>query len=86
MKDTVVEGSKNFDYMGYFSIHLNLSTQALNIFASISSHSWLLLCRTSDSLRKGNVPANSKSEDDFVKIKTQLQLNEVGYCCFVDMA
>ena len=31
MKDAVVEGSGNFDHLGFFSVHLNLSTRASDI-------------------------------------------------------
>ena len=34
MRDAVVEGSGNFDHLGFFNVHLNLSTRASNIFAS----------------------------------------------------
>uniref|UniRef100_A0A224YRF3 Uncharacterized protein n=1 Tax=Rhipicephalus zambeziensis TaxID=60191 RepID=A0A224YRF3_9ACAR len=35
MKGAVVEGSGNFDHLGFFSMYLNLSTQTPSIFASI---------------------------------------------------
>uniref|UniRef100_A0A224YR07 Uncharacterized protein n=1 Tax=Rhipicephalus zambeziensis TaxID=60191 RepID=A0A224YR07_9ACAR len=35
MRDAVVEGSGNFDHLGFFNVHLNLSTRASDIFASL---------------------------------------------------
>ncbi|KAH8019343.1 hypothetical protein HPB51_019174 [Rhipicephalus microplus] len=35
MRDAVVEGSGNFDHLGFFNVHPNLSTRAYNISASI---------------------------------------------------
>ena len=37
MRDGVVESSGNFDHLGFFNVHLNLSTRASNIFASIKN-------------------------------------------------
>uniref|UniRef100_A0A131YBP8 Uncharacterized protein n=1 Tax=Rhipicephalus appendiculatus TaxID=34631 RepID=A0A131YBP8_RHIAP len=34
MRDGIVEGSGNVDYLGLFNVHLNLSTRASSIFAS----------------------------------------------------
>ncbi|KAH8038713.1 hypothetical protein HPB51_002857 [Rhipicephalus microplus] len=35
--DAVVEGSGNFDHLGFFNVHPNLSTRAYNISASIGN-------------------------------------------------
>ncbi|KAH8041821.1 hypothetical protein HPB51_018615 [Rhipicephalus microplus] len=37
MRDAVVEGSGNFDHLGFFNVHPNLSTRAYNISASIGN-------------------------------------------------
>ena len=37
MRDAVVEGSENFDHLMFFNVHLNLSTRASDIFASIEN-------------------------------------------------
>lgn len=37
MRDAVVEGSGNFDHLGFFNVHPNLSTRAYSIFASIEN-------------------------------------------------
>ena len=37
MRDAVVEGSGNFDLLGFFNVHPNLSTRAYSIFASIEN-------------------------------------------------
>lgn len=37
MTDAVVEGSKNFDRLGFFTVHPNLSPQAYRIFTSIGN-------------------------------------------------
>ncbi|KAH8038015.1 hypothetical protein HPB51_020535 [Rhipicephalus microplus] len=37
MRDAVVEGSGNFDHLGFFNVHPNLSTRAYSISASIGN-------------------------------------------------
>ncbi|KAH8031160.1 hypothetical protein HPB51_013526 [Rhipicephalus microplus] len=37
MRDAVVEGSGNFDHLGFFNVHPNLSTRAYNISAYIEN-------------------------------------------------
>uniref|UniRef100_A0A224YRB3 Uncharacterized protein n=1 Tax=Rhipicephalus zambeziensis TaxID=60191 RepID=A0A224YRB3_9ACAR len=37
VRDSVAEGSRNFDYLGFFNMHLNLSTRPSNVYASIEN-------------------------------------------------
>ncbi|KAH8023016.1 hypothetical protein HPB51_009620 [Rhipicephalus microplus] len=37
MRDAVVEGSGNFDHLGFFNVHPNLSTKAYSSFTSIEN-------------------------------------------------
>lgn len=37
IRDTVVEGSRYFDHLGFFIVHPNLSTWAHSIFGSIEN-------------------------------------------------
>ena len=37
MRDAVVEGFRNFDHLVFFNMHLNISTRASSIFASIEN-------------------------------------------------
>ncbi|KAH8039075.1 hypothetical protein HPB51_005014 [Rhipicephalus microplus] len=48
MRDAVVEGSGNFDHLGFFNVHPNLSTRAYNISASIGNAAAAAGIRTRD--------------------------------------
>uniref|UniRef100_A0A6M2CW40 Uncharacterized protein n=1 Tax=Rhipicephalus microplus TaxID=6941 RepID=A0A6M2CW40_RHIMP len=37
MRDAVMEGSVDFDHVGFFNVHPNLSTRRYSIFASIGN-------------------------------------------------
>ncbi|KAH8022990.1 hypothetical protein HPB51_009594 [Rhipicephalus microplus] len=48
MRDAVVEDSGNFDHLGFFNVHPNLSTRAYNISASIGNAAAAAGIRTHD--------------------------------------
>ncbi|KAH7977139.1 hypothetical protein HPB51_027000 [Rhipicephalus microplus] len=56
MRDAVVEGSGNFDHLGFFNVHPNLSTRAYNISASIGNAAATAENRTRDLRVSSRVP------------------------------
>ncbi|KAH8027409.1 hypothetical protein HPB51_005247 [Rhipicephalus microplus] len=56
MRDAVVEGSGNFDHLGFFNVHPKLSTRAYNISASIGNAAAAAGIRTRDLRVSSRVP------------------------------
>ncbi|KAH8027560.1 hypothetical protein HPB51_007110 [Rhipicephalus microplus] len=64
MREAVVEGSRNFDYLGFFNVHPNRSTWGYNISASIGNAAAAAGIQTRDLRVSSRVPKANSPESN----------------------